>query len=325
MDSHTTDSRSALLARLEALRETPQPSEWPAVAEEWDELNPDAEDWDLRPAMAAVARAFALVDLAVAEEAIELVQLPGLAAKTQHRIYLKIEDEAARLVDTQPEAALALVRPLAPRYRYMIQAAAAALIFATDQPRALALYRDLAQPYWAWSFLKRIAPIAPDLALALAAEFPAGLERDRGLGQLAERLAPVDFAKAEGLGDSLSDETVRSATYRSLLPHLVVQTPEEVFALFSNPRYAQFRDYAFAKHEKILRTWCDVPQLTSGMAPLSLPDLGGDPEYWAIHRKITYSVEADPAGALALLRSLDNPAWRFRIFEYARAQFLDLC
>ena len=103
-----------------------------------------------------------------------------------------------------------------------------------------------------------------------------------------------------------------------------MQTPEEVFALFSNPRYAKFQLDAFAEHENILRTWCDVPQLTPGMAPLSLPEVGGDPEYWAIHRKITYSVEADPAGALALLRSLDNPAWRFRIFEYARAEFLNL-
>ncbi len=324
MDSQPTDPRTALLARLKALEETPLPSEWPAVEEEWEELNPDAEDWDLRPAMAAVARAFALVDLKVAEAAVDLVQLPDLAAKTKHRIYLKIEDEAARLVDKQPEAALALVRPLAPRYRYMIQAAAAALIFATDQPRALALYRDLAQPYWAWAFLKRIVPLAPDLALALAAEFPAGVERDRGLGELAERLAAVDFAKAERLADSLTDESVKSKTYRGLLPHRLVQTPEELFALFAEPRYAPFRIPVFAEHENILRTWCNVPQLTPGMAPLSLPDVGGDPEYWAIHRKITYSVEADPAGALALLRSLDNPAWRFRIFEYARAQFLNL-
>ena len=274
--------------------------------------------------MAAVARAFALVDLKVAEAAVDLVRLPDLAAKTKHRIYLKIEDEAARLVDDQPEAALVLVRPLAPRYRYPIQAAAAALIFATDQPRALVLYRDLNQTYWAWTFLKRIVPIAPALALALAEEFPAGAERDRGLGELAKRLAPVDFAKAEAVADSLPDETVRSNTYRGLLAHHPVQTVEELFALFAEPRYAQFQNEAFAQHEHLLRAWCDVPQLTPEMAQLSLPDVGNDPEYWDIHRKITYSVEADPAGALGLLRTIPNPAWRVRIFEYARAEFLDL-
>jgi len=316
--------RDDLLARLQALEEVPRPEAWPETEAAWKALAPDADDWKLQSAMAAVARAFALTDRAVSEAALALIRQPDMAAKTGHRCYLKVQAEAERLLrSADPEAALALVRPLAPRYQDPVKAVAAALIHPTDPTRALALYQELADsPYFAAACLQRLAAADWPAALALAERFPEHDAKPDLLLELAKVIAPHDFPKDEAICDKLVADNSRPHAHGVLIPHTKPRTAEELFALFSNPKYRAFRIQAFVVHENLLREWCGVPLLDPKEATPEYERFKGDETYWQTLRRLTGLVEADPAAAFDQLRRLPQPEWRRQIFEYAKSQFL---